>query len=313
MSTPEWTEETRKRLEAALQADEVVVNTFGKKPRAEIDIQGDVEDALAELTRLRDENERLTAQFLAENRDALEQEARAKKAEALAERERARADDHNSARQSEKERADYAEAKVVEACAAVGRAYDLGRAERDKEAREQIAERDVALDKAVLRVAELEAKLAEAQRNCAILPAVVERAAVLEAEVEVARLKGSTRKGMLEALLERDRTVNAEREERGQLLIELAAAREDAADHKSGVEEANRRWIESHEQVRVLRNALDAISRGDGRYGRDPLTHASNTIEDMKTVAVAALRSSDPEPTAAAAPDAHSTPRTSPK
>ncbi len=35
--------------------------------------------------------------------------------------------------------------------------------------------------------------------------------------------------------------------------------------------------------------ALKEISEGRGRYSRDELTHASNTIEDMKALAVQAL------------------------
>jgi hypothetical protein len=40
----------------------------------------------------------------------------------------------------------------------------------------------------------------------------------------------------------------------------------------------------------TLRAALDEIAKGEGRYNRDPLTHASNTIEDMQALAIAALR-----------------------
>lgn len=35
--------------------------------------------------------------------------------------------------------------------------------------------------------------------------------------------------------------------------------------------------------------ALVTISKGEGRFSRDPLTHADNTIEDMKKVATDAL------------------------
>ena len=38
-----------------------------------------------------------------------------------------------------------------------------------------------------------------------------------------------------------------------------------------------------------MREALEQIAKGEGRYSRDPLTHASNTIEDMTALARAAL------------------------
>jgi len=39
----------------------------------------------------------------------------------------------------------------------------------------------------------------------------------------------------------------------------------------------------------AMYEALKEISEGKGRYSLDPLTHASNTIDDMKEVAVKAL------------------------
>lgn len=41
--------------------------------------------------------------------------------------------------------------------------------------------------------------------------------------------------------------------------------------------------------LKVAEQALRQIAKGEGRFSRDPLTHASNTIEDMKALAVAAL------------------------
>jgi DNA repair exonuclease SbcCD ATPase subunit len=38
-----------------------------------------------------------------------------------------------------------------------------------------------------------------------------------------------------------------------------------------------------------LRAALEEIAKGEGRYSKDPLTHASNTIEDMIEIAREAL------------------------
>jgi hypothetical protein len=43
------------------------------------------------------------------------------------------------------------------------------------------------------------------------------------------------------------------------------------------------------------RRALAIISEGRGRFSRDPLTHADNTIEDMKAHAAKALVGDYPE------------------
>ena len=42
-----------------------------------------------------------------------------------------------------------------------------------------------------------------------------------------------------------------------------------------------------------LLEALREIAKGEGRFSRDPLTHASNTIEDMKAIAEAAIRAAE--------------------
>lgn len=42
-------------------------------------------------------------------------------------------------------------------------------------------------------------------------------------------------------------------------------------------------------RVRALVAALTQITKGEGRFSRDPLTHASNTIEDMIQLAERAL------------------------
>lgn len=42
--------------------------------------------------------------------------------------------------------------------------------------------------------------------------------------------------------------------------------------------------------VASLREALDVVAQGKGPFSRDPLTHAGNCIDAMKTVAEAALR-----------------------
>jgi hypothetical protein len=38
-----------------------------------------------------------------------------------------------------------------------------------------------------------------------------------------------------------------------------------------------------------LLEALRQVAEGKGRFSRDPLTHADNTIEDMKALAIAAI------------------------
>ena len=47
------------------------------------------------------------------------------------------------------------------------------------------------------------------------------------------------------------------------------------------------------QEVNRLRTALSEIAEGRGRFSRDPFEHASNTIEDMKAIAVAALQGRD--------------------
>ena len=42
-------------------------------------------------------------------------------------------------------------------------------------------------------------------------------------------------------------------------------------------------------EIRTYRKALEKITKGEGRFNRDPLKHASNTIEDMKWLAQEAL------------------------
>ena len=59
-------------------------------------------------------------------------------------------------------------------------------------------------------------------------------------------------------------------------LLHLHRAREHIAD----LEKENER----------LREALQEISKGEGAFNRDPLKHCSNTVEDMKAMAKAALK-----------------------
>jgi hypothetical protein len=51
------------------------------------------------------------------------------------------------------------------------------------------------------------------------------------------------------------------------------------------INERNRLRVE----IKRLRETLQEISQGYGRYSMDPLTHASNTIDDMKQLAIDAL------------------------
>ena len=62
--------------------------------------------------------------------------------------------------------------------------------------------------------------------------------------------------------------------------------------------EHKRLLIRLDDQARViagLREALQAISEGKGRFSRDPFEHCRNTVEDMKALAIAVL-STEPKP-----------------
>jgi hypothetical protein len=47
--------------------------------------------------------------------------------------------------------------------------------------------------------------------------------------------------------------------------------------------------IEAADRIEALEAALREITRGEGRYSRDPYEHACNTIEDFIAIASAAL------------------------
>ena len=51
----------------------------------------------------------------------------------------------------------------------------------------------------------------------------------------------------------------------------------------------NERIAKLEGELRDAREALEEIAEGKGRYNTDPLTHASNTVEDMIALAVEAL------------------------
>lgn len=52
-------------------------------------------------------------------------------------------------------------------------------------------------------------------------------------------------------------------------------------------------WVDDHNKLvaklEMCETALREITKGRGAYSRDQLTHASNTIEDLKGLAQAAL------------------------
>jgi hypothetical protein len=48
--------------------------------------------------------------------------------------------------------------------------------------------------------------------------------------------------------------------------------------------------VKSREEVLRYKTALEEIAKGAGPYSRDPLEHASNTIDAMKSIAVEALQ-----------------------
>ena len=50
--------------------------------------------------------------------------------------------------------------------------------------------------------------------------------------------------------------------------------------------EQNRRKLEAYPDLLA---ALEEIAKGEGRFNRDPLEHATNTIEDMQSIARAAI------------------------
>lgn len=52
--------------------------------------------------------------------------------------------------------------------------------------------------------------------------------------------------------------------------------------------------LDAAARIEALERALAEIAEGKGRFSRDPLTHASNTVEDMKAIAVAALAQEKP-------------------
>jgi hypothetical protein len=68
----------------------------------------------------------------------------------------------------------------------------------------------------------------------------------------------------------------------------------DAANAKRGSDhERAAHWRELAMQERAVRREAEAVLReiaeGRGRFSLDPLTHATNTIEDMKAIALRAL------------------------
>ena len=47
--------------------------------------------------------------------------------------------------------------------------------------------------------------------------------------------------------------------------------------------------MDTEEKNKIMLEALQDISKGEGRYDMDKLKHASNTIEDMKKLAFEAI------------------------
>ena len=48
--------------------------------------------------------------------------------------------------------------------------------------------------------------------------------------------------------------------------------------------------VEKELRLEIAKKALREISRGEGEFSRDHMTHAKNTIENMKRLAIDALR-----------------------
>ena len=55
-------------------------------------------------------------------------------------------------------------------------------------------------------------------------------------------------------------------------------------------EELEKMTMTTEEKLAIATAALEEISEGKGRYSMDHLKHAANTIEDMKALAVKALK-----------------------
>ena len=47
---------------------------------------------------------------------------------------------------------------------------------------------------------------------------------------------------------------------------------------------------EKDERIARLRAALEEVAQGKGRYSQDPLEHCGNTVDDMKDIAITALK-----------------------
>lgn len=69
----------------------------------------------------------------------------------------------------------------------------------------------------------------------------------------------------------------------------------DTKDEVKVAEAYNKPNADMIASVPEMREALQEIAKGKGRFSRDPLTHASNTIEDMKALAVGALAGVQPQ------------------
>lgn len=75
-----------------------------------------------------------------------------------------------------------------------------------------------------------------------------------------------------------------------EVLVQVEGAGKNLAAQLSRSEEALRKaGAERDEEVGRLRAALVEIAEGRGRFSRNPLLHAENTIEDMKNAANGAL------------------------
>jgi len=62
---------------------------------------------------------------------------------------------------------------------------------------------------------------------------------------------------------------------------------------ESQIHEMEKDMAQLTEENERLRQALAEIAKGEGAFSRDPLTHASNTIDNMKRLAEQALLPND--------------------
>jgi hypothetical protein len=75
---------------------------------------------------------------------------------------------------------------------------------------------------------------------------------------------------------------------------QLAAAEMDRDEQGYWMRQARADSLNLRRQVIFYRKGIEAIAKGEGSFSRDPLEHASNTIEEMKALATNLLVTVEP-------------------